>query len=158
MSYFTNFLITQCWLYQRRRKLLTRTHMHLPATRKSWCPKKTEPSTSQTPNFNATALQIGGATRSEQGRFRADASTAGVHFYAYSVNTLIAQIAAREQYKCAITQYFDFSHAKYLINNGRGHEAPHQVPRMRMQAAHITPFSLNKFDKKDLVSCMILVI
>jgi len=60
------------------------------------------------------------------------------------------QVAAREQYRCAITKDFDFARAMELTVQGKEVPPSHQ---MRMQAAHIIPFSLNKFnEEKDLVS------
>jgi hypothetical protein len=69
---------------------------------------------------------------------------------AYFSDYINTQVAAREQYRCAITKDFDFGRAMQLTAWGK--EVPPLAQR-RMQAAHIIPVSLNKFNEgKDLVS------
>jgi hypothetical protein len=53
-------------------------------------------------------------------------------------------VAAREEYRCAITKDFDFGRAMELT--ARGMEVPPSAQR-RMQAAHIIPLSLDKFNE-----------
>ncbi|KAI9466109.1 hypothetical protein BJY52DRAFT_1413613 [Lactarius psammicola] len=90
---------------------------------------KSEPVTSQSPTIEDTTVQyIGSASRAGQPVLR-------------------ASIALREQYRCAITKIFDSARAEKLERAGRLGEVPDdgQSP---MEAAHIIPFLLNKFDDK----------
>jgi hypothetical protein len=65
------------------------------------------------------------------------------------------QVAQREQYRCAITKIFDVARSKKLIEAGRLDEIP-KDPQSFMEAAHIIPFSLNKFDDKVINSPQIV--
>jgi hypothetical protein len=63
-----------------------------------------------------------------------------------------AQVALREQSRCAVSGYFDMTRAIELSGMRREDEIP-PGPRCRMQVAHIIPF-LNDFD--ELVCCNLL--
>ncbi|KAH9171033.1 hypothetical protein EDB89DRAFT_1973712 [Lactarius sanguifluus] len=93
---------------------------------------KTEPASSQTPTIDITMQHIESAPRKDQRRLR-------------------TQVAQREQYRCTITKIFDRARTKKLQEERRFDEIPRE-PTVKMQAAHIIPFLLNKFDDRVINS------
>ncbi|KAH8995218.1 hypothetical protein EDB86DRAFT_2922821 [Lactarius hatsudake] len=93
---------------------------------------KTEPASSQTPTIDTTMQYIESASRKDQ-------------------PTLRSKVALRERYHCAITNAFDITLARKLAKERRAREIP-DVAQHPMEAAHIIPFLLNKFDDKVISS------
>ncbi|KAH9011480.1 hypothetical protein EDB85DRAFT_1117299 [Lactarius pseudohatsudake] len=89
---------------------------------------KTEPASSRTPTIDTTVQHIESASP-----------------------TLRAKVALRERYHCAITKAFDIAPARKLAKERRAGEIP-DVAQHPMEAAHIIPFLLNKFDDKVISS------
>ncbi|KAN0133391.1 hypothetical protein V8E53_008831 [Lactarius tabidus] len=61
--------------------------------------------------------------------------------------SLRAQVAHREQYRCAITKAFDKARSDKLAKEGRFDEIPDDA-QVDMHAALVIPFLLNEFDDK----------
>ncbi|KAH9168292.1 hypothetical protein EDB89DRAFT_2074118 [Lactarius sanguifluus] len=97
---------------------------------------KTEPASSQTPTIDTTVQYIESASRRDQ-------------------PTLRSKVALRERYRCAITKAFDITLARKLAKERRAGEIP-DVAQHPMEAAHIIPFLLNKFDDKVISSPQIV--
>ncbi|KAH9059036.1 hypothetical protein EDB87DRAFT_836873 [Lactarius vividus] len=97
---------------------------------------KTEPTSSQTPTIDTTVQYIESASRKDQ-------------------PTLGSQVALRERYHCAITKAFDIALPRKLAKERRAGEIP-DVAQHPMEAAHIIPFLLNKFDDKVISSPQIV--
>ena len=83
-------------------------------------------SSSQTPTLNNTAALIESTTRAKQA-------------------TLRDQVRQREGHKCALTGFFNPSYVEMLYKEKRLNELPVGARIYPMVAAHIIPFSLNKF-------------
>ena len=99
----------------------------------------TEVTSSLTPTLDHTAQEIESATRTEQTKLRN--SVRNMNVCSISFLTVL-QVQKREDNRCAITGVFDQQLASRLIEQGR------PVPsglRLPLQAAHIIPLSLNKF-------------
>ncbi|KAH9020419.1 hypothetical protein EDB84DRAFT_567649 [Lactarius hengduanensis] len=90
---------------------------------------KTEPASSQTPTIDVTMQHIESASRNDQRLLR----------------------TRREQYRCAITKVFDSARVGKLQTERRFGEIPPGA-NSDMAAAHIVPFSLNKFNDKVISS------
>ncbi|KAH8992899.1 hypothetical protein EDB92DRAFT_1855517, partial [Lactarius akahatsu] len=93
---------------------------------------ETEPASSQTPTIDITMQHIESPSRKDQRRLR-------------------THVAQREQYRCAITKIFDRARTKKLQEERRFDEVPREIT-VKMQAAHIIPFLLNKFDDRVINS------
>ncbi|KAH9046948.1 hypothetical protein EDB83DRAFT_2403959 [Lactarius deliciosus] len=93
---------------------------------------KTEPASSQTPTIEETMQHIESASRNDQRLLR-------------------TRVAQREQYRCAITKVFDSARVGKLQSERRFGEIPPGA-NSDMAAAHIVPFSLNKFNDKVISS------
>ena len=113
---------------------------------------KTEPASSQTPTLEITMQHIEPASRADQHVLRAKVSATPPcvlsRFRLRLLNWF--QVALREQYRCAITKVFDSARAENLIEEGRVEEVPENVGQHLMDAAHIIPFLLNKFNDKTV--------
>ncbi|KAF8464939.1 hypothetical protein DFH94DRAFT_784376 [Russula ochroleuca] len=99
---------------------------------------RTNPASSQTPDIDTTMQHIESASRAGQRS-------------AAEQRALRDQVARRERYFCAITKLFDKSLAEKLVKAGHEEEIP-DAGQHRMEAAHIIPFLLNKFDDKAISS------
>ncbi|KAH8997209.1 hypothetical protein EDB86DRAFT_937136 [Lactarius hatsudake] len=93
---------------------------------------KTEPASSQTTTIDETMQHIESASRNDQRLLR-------------------TRVAQREQYRCAITKVFDSARVRKLQSERRFGEIPPGA-NSDMAAAHIVPFSLNKFNDKVISS------
>ena len=110
-----------------------------------------EVTSSLTPTLDHTAQEIESATRTEQTKLRN--SVRNMNICSSSFLTVL-QVQKREDYRCAITGVFDRDFLRMLKKQGK------PIPSgwsLSLQAAHIIPLSLNKFQTApELVSLDIL--
>ncbi|KAI9455254.1 hypothetical protein BJY52DRAFT_1387270 [Lactarius psammicola] len=71
---------------------------------------------------------------------------------------LRVKVALRERNYCAITKAFGGACARKLIDEGRVEEIPDNVAQHPMEAAHVIPFLLNKFDDRAISSPQITLV
>ena len=103
-----------------------------------------EPSSSQTPTIDKTAMQIEPANQSERRALRDQESI--LPSRSHSGLLIRHKVAVREQYRCALIGAFDSARAQQLREEGRHNEVPRASAFLPMEAAHIIPLKLNMFN------------